>query len=134
MLGVDDPLAPALAPYLVGLLVLLGMLGTFLGMVVTFKGAVFALEGSTDLQAIRSNLEAVRERVGSDRLVLAAVKAVPLGQASGQRMFRRLQEPVRTAAQESLRRAGSGRLSSWMPGLAIASARHETQYTRLFRS
>lgn len=47
---------PALAPYLVGLLVMLGMLGTFLGMVVTFKGAVFALEGSTDLQAIRSAL------------------------------------------------------------------------------
>lgn len=47
---------PGLTPYLVGLLVMLGMLGTFLGMVVTFKGAVFALEGSTDLQAIRSAL------------------------------------------------------------------------------
>ncbi|KQT10484.1 hypothetical protein [Ramlibacter sp. Leaf400] len=47
---------PALTPYLVGLLVMLGMLGTFLGMVVTFKGAVFALQGSTDLQAIRSAL------------------------------------------------------------------------------
>ncbi|RYY91446.1 MAG: hypothetical protein EOO24_31320, partial [Comamonadaceae bacterium] len=47
---------PALTPYLVGLLVMLGMLGTFLGMVVTFKGAVFALERSTDLQAIRSAL------------------------------------------------------------------------------
>ena len=47
---------PTLTPYLVGLLVMLGMLGTFLGMVVTFKGAVFALEGSTDLRAIRSAL------------------------------------------------------------------------------
>ena len=47
---------PALTPYLVGLLVMLGMLGTFLGMVVTFKGAVFALEGTTDLQAIRAAL------------------------------------------------------------------------------
>jgi hypothetical protein len=47
---------PAITPYLVGLLVMLGMLGTFLGMVVTFKGAVFALEGSTDLMAIRSAL------------------------------------------------------------------------------
>ncbi|MBY0463913.1 MAG: hypothetical protein K2W33_03105, partial [Burkholderiales bacterium] len=46
----------ALTPYLVGLLVMLGMLGTFLGMVVTFKGAVFALEGSTDLQTIRGAL------------------------------------------------------------------------------
>jgi hypothetical protein len=47
---------PALTPYLVGLLVMLGMLGTFLGMVVTLNGAVFALEGTTDLQAIRSAL------------------------------------------------------------------------------
>jgi len=47
---------PAITPYLVGLLVMLGMLGTFLGMVVTFKGAVFALEGSTDMQAIRAAL------------------------------------------------------------------------------
>ena len=45
---------PALTPYLVGLLVMLGMLGTFLGMVVTLNGAVFALEGTTDLQAMRS--------------------------------------------------------------------------------
>lgn len=47
---------PALTPYLVGLLVMLGMLGTFLGMVVTFQGAVFALEGSADLQAMRGAL------------------------------------------------------------------------------
>jgi hypothetical protein len=47
---------PALTPYLVGLLVMLGMLGTFLGMVVTLKGAVFALERTTDLEAIRSAL------------------------------------------------------------------------------
>jgi hypothetical protein len=47
---------PALTPYLVGLLVMLGMLGTFLGMVVTLNGAVFALEKTSDLQAIRSAL------------------------------------------------------------------------------
>jgi hypothetical protein len=45
---------PAFTPYLLGLLVMLGMLGTFLGMVVTLNGAVFALEGTSDLQAIRS--------------------------------------------------------------------------------
>ncbi|WP_367848843.1 DUF802 domain-containing protein [Rhodoferax sp. WC2427] len=54
----------ALTPYLVGLLVMLGMLGTFLGMVVTFKGAVFALEGSTDLQAIRTALAAPIKGLG----------------------------------------------------------------------
>ena len=47
---------PALTPYLVGLLVMLGMLGTFLGMVVTFKGAVFALETSSSLESIRAAL------------------------------------------------------------------------------
>ena len=45
---------PALTPYLVGLLVMLGMLGTFLGMVVTLNGAVFALEGSSELAGIRA--------------------------------------------------------------------------------
>ncbi len=46
--------APALTPYLVGLLVMLGMLGTFLGMVVTLNGAVFALEGSSNMAGIRA--------------------------------------------------------------------------------
>jgi hypothetical protein len=55
---------PMLTPYLVGLLVMLGMLGTFLGMVVTFKGAVFALEGSTDLNAIRAALAAPIKGLG----------------------------------------------------------------------
>ena len=45
---------PALTPYLVGLLVMLGMLGTFLGMVVTLNGAVFALEGSSSVQGMRA--------------------------------------------------------------------------------
>ena len=49
---------PAMTPYLVGLLVLLGMLGTFLGMVVTLNGAVMALESTTDLPTIRSALAA----------------------------------------------------------------------------
>ncbi len=55
---------PALTPYLVGLLVMLGMLGTFVGMVLTFQGAVFALEGSADLQAIRSALAAPIKGLG----------------------------------------------------------------------
>ena len=54
----------ALTPYLIGLLVMLGMLGTFLGMVVTFKGVVFTLEGSADLQAIRSALAAPIKGLG----------------------------------------------------------------------
>ncbi len=55
---------PALTPYLVGLLVMLGMLGTFLGMVVTFKGAVVALEASTQLESIRAALAAPIKGLG----------------------------------------------------------------------
>ncbi|MCC7633960.1 DUF802 domain-containing protein [Stenotrophomonas rhizophila] len=50
--------APALTPYLVGLLVLLGMLGTLLGMMATLRGTGLALESATDLQAIRGSLGA----------------------------------------------------------------------------
>ncbi|MGF6260628.1 Fe2+ or Zn2+ uptake regulation protein [Paraburkholderia youngii] len=49
---------PALTPYLVGLLVLLGMLGTLLGMVMTLRGTGLALESASDLQAIRASLAA----------------------------------------------------------------------------
>jgi hypothetical protein len=47
---------PALAPSLAGLLVLLGMLGTFLGMVLTLRGTGALLELSTDLSAVRDAL------------------------------------------------------------------------------
>lgn len=55
---------PALTPYLAGLLVLLGMLGTFLGMVVTLNGTGSALESATDLEAIRSSLAAPVKGLG----------------------------------------------------------------------
>jgi hypothetical protein len=48
--------APVFTPYLVGLLVMLGLLGTFVGMVVALQGAVLALEGTPELAAIRSGL------------------------------------------------------------------------------
>ncbi len=50
--------APLLTPYLVGLLVMLGLLGTFIGMVDTLQGAVLALEGNTELEAVREGLTA----------------------------------------------------------------------------
>ena len=56
--------APVLTPYLVGLLVMLGLLGTFVGMVDTLKGAVLALEGSSELEAIRAGLAAPIEGLG----------------------------------------------------------------------
>src|SRR5258708_22441199 len=55
---------PALTPYLVGLLVLLGMLGTLLGMVATLRGTGMALDSATDLQAIRTSLAAPVKGLG----------------------------------------------------------------------
>jgi Domain of unknown function (DUF802) len=55
---------PALTPYLVGLLVLLGMLGTFTGMVVTLRGTGAALGSATDLEAIRASLAAPLKGLG----------------------------------------------------------------------
>lgn len=47
---------PAMAPSLAGLLVLLGMLGTFVGMVFTLRGTGLALESATDLVSVRNSL------------------------------------------------------------------------------
>ncbi|MDQ0071486.1 hypothetical protein J2W34_003280 [Variovorax boronicumulans] len=55
---------PSLTPYLAGLLVLLGMLGTFLGMVVTLNGTGTALENASDLQAMRASLAAPVKGLG----------------------------------------------------------------------
>ena len=55
---------PALTPYLAGLLVLLGMLGTFLGMVVTLSGTSLAMERATDLQTMRDSLAAPVKGLG----------------------------------------------------------------------
>jgi len=65
--------------------------------------------------------------------VLAAVKLVPLGQTDGQRLLHaiggRLDRFVSAAAA-----LDDDDLGSYMPGIAILSSRHETQYSRLFRS
>jgi hypothetical protein len=55
---------PALAPTLAGLLVLLGMLGTFLGMILTLRGTGAALETATDLVAVRNSLIAPVKGLG----------------------------------------------------------------------
>jgi urease accessory protein len=61
------------------------------------------------------------------------MKLVPLGQSSGQRMLARLISMLPDIAASALS-ADEDTLSNFSPGLAIASSRHETQYTRLFRS
>ncbi len=55
---------PVMTPYLVGLLVMLGILGTFVGLVDTLSGAVNALQGTTELQAVRDGLTAPIKGLG----------------------------------------------------------------------
>ena len=65
--------------------------------------------------------------------VIAALKAVPLGQNAGQRILAGIGGDLPDAAQRATR-LGDDELTNFAPGLAIASSRHETQYSRLFRS
>ena len=63
----------------------------------------------------------------------AALKAVPLGQSSGQRMLAVLARTIPEAVHTALTRTDETR-QAFSPMLAILSSRHETQYSRLFRS
>ena len=69
----------------------------------------------------------------SENQVLAAVKLVPLGQSAGQRLLHRL-----TAAMPGLIEHGltlsDAAIGVSTPSQALASALHESQYSRLFRS
>lgn len=65
--------------------------------------------------------------------VIAGVKLVPLGQAAGQRLLCALAADIPAAVAQGMTLADED-IGGALPALAIASCRHETQYTRLFRS
>ena len=65
--------------------------------------------------------------------VAAAVKLVPLGQTDGQRLLGALADRF-SEAVEVARGLDDEDLGSSLPGVALASMLHETQYSRLFRS
>ncbi len=69
----------------------------------------------------------------SENLVQAAIKSVPLGQSSGQRILARLAADIPAAVDHALALDDDSR-QAFTPMLAILSAQHETQYSRLFRS
>jgi urease accessory protein len=64
---------------------------------------------------------------------LAAVKTVPLGQTDGQRILAALGERIPRLVDHAAA-LRDDELASFAPGFAIACARHETQYSRLYRS
>ena len=69
----------------------------------------------------------------SENQVAAAVKLVPLGQTDAQRILTGLAEKIPGAVAQGLA-LGDEAIGASAPGLMLASALHETQYTRLFRS
>lgn len=65
--------------------------------------------------------------------MMAALKAIPLGQSAGQRLLAAIGAELPAIAQQAMC-SNDDELSNFAPGLAIASSRHETQYSRIFRS
>jgi urease accessory protein len=69
----------------------------------------------------------------AENMTQAALKAVPLGQVSGQKILARLAQEIPEAVHHAMALSDDDR-QAFCPMLAVMSARHETQYSRLFRS
>jgi len=69
----------------------------------------------------------------AENMVQAAMRSVPLGQSAAQRMLARLIDALPDAVQRAAA-LGDDERQAFTPMLAILSAQHETQYSRLFRS
>jgi urease accessory protein len=65
--------------------------------------------------------------------VVAGVKLIPLGQTHGQQIMLNMAKTIPAAVTQAMTTEDNDIRSS-TPAMAIASSRHETQYTRLFRS
>ncbi len=65
--------------------------------------------------------------------VLCAVKLVPLGQVAGQRLLKALADSIAGLVDQALSLT-DGDIGGSVFALALASSRHEMQYSRLFRS
>ncbi len=68
-----------------------------------------------------------------ESMVLAGVKIIPLGQSAGQRLIAKLSESVPVCVETGLALGDDG-IGASCTAQAIASSRHETQYTRIYRS
>jgi urease accessory protein len=90
-------------------------------------------------QAARSGGAPVRDTLmayafgWAENQVQAAVKTIPLGQSAGQRILAQLAQHIPAAVDHAMSLDDNSR-QAFTPMLAILSAQHETQYSRLFRS
>jgi urease accessory protein len=90
------------------------------------------------LAAVNWKIPAVESAGGylwmwSENQVLAGVKLIPLGQSAGQRLLHALIAEM-PALVNSAASVADDDISTGAISLGLASALHETQYTRLFRS
>jgi urease accessory protein len=92
----------------------------------------FALAASATQAAVRDCLLAYAFG-WAENMVQAAIKSVPLGQSAGQRILSTLTAQIPAAVNHALAQT-DGQRQAFSTMLAILSARHETQYSRLFRS
>jgi len=92
----------------------------------------FALAASTGSAPARDCLMAFAFG-WAENMMQAAIKSVPLGQSAGQRILLALATAIPAAVDHALSLADDER-QAFSPMLAILSAQHETQYSRLFRS
>src|SRR5262245_13348565 len=82
--------------------------------------------------AVEPALAAVVHAVGANQ-ISAGVRLIPLGQTDGQRVLAQLEPAIAATAQRALV-VPLGEIGSAAFRADVASMRHETQYTRLFRS
>lgn len=92
----------------------------------------FALAASSTTAPLRDCLLAFAFG-WAENMMQAAIKAVPLGQSAGQRILSRLAAEIPSAVDHALSLTDDTR-QAFSPMLAILSAQHEVQYSRLFRS
>jgi urease accessory protein len=93
---------------------------------------VFALAASRCGAPLRESMLAFAAG-WCDNMVAAAIKAVPLGQVAGQRLLDALAAQIPALVDAALQMPDDAR-QAFAPMLAVLSARHEVQYSRLFRS
>lgn len=92
----------------------------------------FALAASATQAGVRDALLAFAFS-WAENMMSAAIKSVPLGQSAGQRILSRLADEIPAVVDQAIATKDSAR-QAFTPMLAILSAQHETQYSRLFRS
>jgi urease accessory protein len=92
----------------------------------------FALAASQTAAGVRDCLLAYAFG-WAENMMQAALKSVPLGQSAGQRILARLSRDIPAAVEAALQLL-EGERQAFSPMLAILSAQHETQSSRLFRS